>query len=326
VLTGEPGRSKGVRRVRASGGGSSTAEKLAASAVSDWYVVAWNGTREGAERLRTELATFLREHLGLELSAEKTHITHDTEGYDFLGFTVQRCESRTRGRSDLIIRPSEKSVMKLKAKIKAMTTRATLDSPRDKIEALNQLLRGWTNYFRHQASSSTFGYIGSYAFKRMELWLSKKTRQGIRAIYKEYYRKPGSYQTWVAGGVALYHPGVLAKIERVRYAHRPNPYLNATEEVLMPYHLDPYPGKREWGGASYYGEEWTEVRAEVLARDERTCRVCGKSGRVEVHHLRPHEPGRPHELHNLITLCAACHRQVRDPQSEVSRQLARITP
>jgi RNA-directed DNA polymerase len=294
---------------------------------ADDFVVAWNGTREGAERLKTELATFLREHLGLELSAEKTHITHDTEGYDFLGFTIQRCESRTRGRSDLIIRPSEKSVMKLKAKIKAMTTRATtLDSPRDKIEALNQLLRGWTNYFRHQASSSTFDYIGSYAFKRMELWLTKKTRQGIRAIYKEYYRKPGNYQTWVAGGVALYHPGVLAKIERVRYAHRPNPYLNSDKEVYLAYHLDAYPGKREWQGAHYYGEEWTEIREEALRRDGRKCRVCGSGGRVEVHHIRPWKPGMPHELPNLITLCAACHRQVRDPQSEVRRQIARRTP
>ncbi|WP_097652865.1 group II intron reverse transcriptase/maturase [Candidatus Chloroploca asiatica] len=293
---------------------------------ADDFVVAWNGTKEGAERLKAELSTFLRDELGLELSAEKTHLTHVTEGYDFLGFTVKRYEGRGDGRNDLIIRPSEKSVMKLKAKIKAMTKRGTtLDAVRDKIEAMNYLLKGWANYYRHQASSSTFDYIGSYAFKRMETWLQKKTRQRIRAIYRAYYRKPGRYHTWVAGGMALYHPGVLTKIERMRYAHRPNPYLNTTDEVYLTYHHDPHAGK-EWGGAHFYGEEWTKVRAEVLARDGRKCRVCGKGGRVEVHHLRPHQPGRPHELHNLITLCATCHRQVRDPQSEVSRQLARITP
>ena len=294
---------------------------------ADDFVVAWNGTKEGAERLKAELATFLRDHLGLELSADKTHITHVSEGYDFLGFTVKRYDSRKRGRSDLIIRPSEHSVMKLKAKIKAMTKRGTtLDAVRDKIDAMNYLLRGWANYFRHEAASSTFDYVGSYAFKRMEIWLRKKTRRRIRAIYREYYRKPANYCTWVAGGKALYHPGVQTKIERIRYAHRPNPYLNATDEVYLTYHRDPYPGKHEWEGASYYGEEWTEVRAAVLERDERKCRVCGKGGRVEVHHIRPHQPGRPHELPNLITLCATCHRQVRDPRSEVNRQLARITP
>src|SRR5947207_641431 len=112
------------------------------------------------------MTSCLRDQRGLELSAEKTHITHVSDGCDFLGFTVKRYADRTRGRSDLIIRPSEKSVMKLKAKIKAMTKRGTtLDAVRDKIEAMNVLLRGWANYYRHQASSSTFVYVGHYAFK-----------------------------------------------------------------------------------------------------------------------------------------------------------------
>lgn len=294
---------------------------------ADDFVAAWNGTKEGAEKLKAELSIFLRDHLGLELSAEKTYITHVTEGYDFLGFTVKRYNNRTRGRSDLIIRPSEKSVMKLKAKIKSMTKRGTtLDAVRDKIEAMNELLRGWANYYRHQAASRTFDYVGSYAFRRMEIWLRKKTRQRIRAIYRRYYRRDSGYLTWMAGDKALYNPGVATRIERIRYAHRPNPYLDPTKEVYLTYHLDAYPGKREWQGAHFYGEEWTEIRDEALRRDERKCRVCGRGGRVEVHHIRPWKPGMPHELPNLITLCAACHRQVRDPQSEVSRQIARRTP
>jgi RNA-directed DNA polymerase len=292
---------------------------------ADDFVVAWNGPKAGAEQLKAELATFLREHLGLELSVEKTRITHVSDGYDFLGFTVRRYENRASGRNDLIIRPSKDSVMKLKAKIKAMTKRGTtLDSVKDKIEALNLLLRGWANYHRHQASSSTFNYLGHYAFKRMEAWLCKKTRLGKRAIYKRHYRRHNGYLTWVVGQTGLFHPGVHTKIERLRYAHRPNPYLDPTKEVYLTYQRDPYPGKRDWEGAQYYGEEWTEIREAVLQRDERRCRVCGKGGRVEVHHIRAWKPGMPHELPNLITLCATCHRQVRDPQSEVNRHLARL--
>lgn len=295
---------------------------------ADDFVVAWNGPKEGAEKLKAELTTFLRDHLGLELSAEKTHITHVSEGYDFLGHTVRRYAKRKRGRTDLIIRPSEKSVLKLKAKIKAMTKRGTtLDGVRDKIEALNYLLRGWSNYFRHQAASSTFHYVGSYAFKRMEIWLRKKTGQRVRAIYRRHYRRSMQGQlTWNAGDMYLYHPSTT-KIERLRYAHRPNPYLNTSQDVVLTYHRDPYPGVKDWQGeAHYYGEEWTEIRAQALHRDEQRCRVCGDEGRVEVHHIRPWKPGMVHELSNLITLCAACHRRVRNPQSEVNRQLARITP
>ena len=44
--------------------------------------------RQYAERLRDEIRDFLRETCGLELSAEKTRITHVRDGYDFLGFNI----------------------------------------------------------------------------------------------------------------------------------------------------------------------------------------------------------------------------------------------
>jgi RNA-directed DNA polymerase len=217
--------------------------------------------------------------------------------------------------------------MRFKAKIKAMTKRgATLNGVRDKIEAMNYLVRGWANYFRHQAASKTFRYVGHYAFKRMEIWLRKKTGQRIRAIYRRYYRRHHSYLTWCVGDMALYNPDVETKIKYLRYAHRPNPYLVTPQEVLMSYHLSPFPGTRDWQGAHPYGEAWTEIRAQVPRRDGWKCRICGKGERIEVHHIRPWQAGMTHELSNLITLCAACHRQIRNPESAASRKLAGIIP
>lgn len=292
---------------------------------ADDFVVAWNGTKEGARRLKADLDYFLEDHLGLELSEEKTHITHVTEGYDFLGFTVKRVIDEQRGYNKLLFYPSKDSVMKVKRKIKAMTKRGTtLASVRDKIQALNYLLRGWSNYYRHSAASRTFSYVGSYAFKRMELWLRKKTGQRVRKVYRKHYRRHDGYLTWVSDGVALYNPGVATRISYVRYKHRPNPYLNPEKEVELPYHLTPYPGKREWQGYHWYGEEWTAIREQVLERDENRCQLCGNDNRVEVHHIRKHKPNRGHDLSKLITLCAACHRKARDPQGDVSRELARL--
>ena len=54
---------------------------------ADDFVVAWNGTKEGAIQLKAEMGCFLADHLGLELSEAKTHVTHVTEGFDFLSFT-----------------------------------------------------------------------------------------------------------------------------------------------------------------------------------------------------------------------------------------------
>jgi DEAD/DEAH box helicase domain-containing protein len=78
-----------------------------------------------------------------------------------------------------------------------------------------------------------------------------------------------------------------------------------------------------------YGPNWTEQRRLALARDENRCRNCGARGDemtatgragLHVHHLRPFRdfgylPGENHHyrlanaLDNLVSLCAACHRQ-----------------
>ena len=291
---------------------------------ADDFVVAWNGTKETAQTLKAELSAFLSDHLGLQLSEEKTHITHITEGFDFLGFTMKRHIDVQRGYNELKFYPSEKSVMKLKDKIKSMTKRGTtLASVPDKITALNLLLRGWANYYRHSAASSTLAYAGSYAFKRMELWLRKKTRLRVRAVYKKYYRR-NKWLTWAANGESLCHTG-MTPIEYKRYAHRPNPYLDPSKPVFLPYHLDPHPGKREWDGTnSLYGENWTEVRDEVRRRDGERCTLCGSQDRVEVHHIRKHKGNNEHNLERMIALCATCHRNARNPQSEVSRIIARL--
>jgi len=291
---------------------------------ADDFVIAWNGTKENAQKLKDELSAFLSENLGLELSEEKTHITHITEGFDFLGFTMKRHVDQQYGKNSLRFYPSEKSVMKIKGKIKSMTKRGTtLASPRDKITALNLLLIGWANYYRHSSASSTFSLVGNYAYKRMELWLRKKTKRRVGAIYKKYYRKD-KWFTWEAGGKYLYHTS-MTTIEYKRYSHRPNPYLNPTETVEIPYHLDPYPGKRKWDGIdSRYGEDWSEKRDEIKRRDGNQCVLCGSQDRVEIHHIRKHKGNNKHVQERMIALCASCHRKVRNPQSEVSRQFARI--
>jgi hypothetical protein len=52
---------------------------------ADDFVILVKGTREQAEALKEEAADVLRKDLRMELSLEKTRITHVTEGFDFLG-------------------------------------------------------------------------------------------------------------------------------------------------------------------------------------------------------------------------------------------------
>jgi hypothetical protein len=60
---------------------------------ADDFVVMVAGTRTHAEGLRQEVAAALTP-MGLRLSAEKTRIAHIDEGFDFLGFHIQRHKKR----------------------------------------------------------------------------------------------------------------------------------------------------------------------------------------------------------------------------------------
>jgi len=167
----------------------------------DSFVVTWSGTKGRAEQLKAEVVTFLHEQLGLERAADSIQIAPMSRGFDLLGYRVSRCGSRG---NSLIIRPSNRSVQQLKAKIKAMTGRnTTRDAVREKISALNALLQSWATSHQQTTSRRSFETAGGYAFKRMGIWLQKKRRQRIRAIYRAYYQNSGGYQTWVAGGLAL---------------------------------------------------------------------------------------------------------------------------
>ena len=56
---------------------------------ADDFVVLVSGTQEHTEALRDEVAALLAP-MGLRLSEEKTVVTHIDEGFDFLGFRIQR--------------------------------------------------------------------------------------------------------------------------------------------------------------------------------------------------------------------------------------------
>ena len=56
---------------------------------ADDFVILVAGTREHADAVQLEAAAILAP-MGLRLSAAKTRVSHIDEGFDFLGFHIQR--------------------------------------------------------------------------------------------------------------------------------------------------------------------------------------------------------------------------------------------
>ena len=53
---------------------------------------------------------------------------------------------------------------------------------------------------------------------------------------------------------------------------------------------------------------WSGVRKLCVDRDGWRCTVCGRAGRLEVHHVVPlYAGGAVYDLVNLATICRSCH-------------------
>lgn len=121
---------------------------------------------------------------GLELSAEKTRITHIDEGFDFLGQNVRKYNGT------LLIRPSRKNLRafldKLRSQIKANKQAKTGSL----IALLNPIIRGWTYYHRHVSSSATFSKVDSAIFDCLWQWARRRHRnKPSRWIYRKYWER-----------------------------------------------------------------------------------------------------------------------------------------
>jgi RNA-directed DNA polymerase len=141
---------------------------------ADDFVVMVGGTRDDADTLWAEVSAVIAP-MGLRLSGEKTRVCHIDEGFDFLGFRIQRRSWRGRaGKRAVYTYPSKKALASVMDKVRSLTRREKHRTLADLLHRLNPVLRGWCNYFRHGVSSRTFGYLDHFAFWRIVGWLRKR--------------------------------------------------------------------------------------------------------------------------------------------------------
>jgi RNA-directed DNA polymerase len=180
---------------------------------ADDFVVMVAGQRGDAEALRAEVSGVLAP-IGLRLSEQKTGVRHIDEGFDFLGWRIQRRAWRGRGGKRAVYTyPSKKALNAIIDKVRTLTRRERHRTLADLLRRLNPVLRGWCTYFRHGVSSRTFQYLDHVAFWRVVGWIRKRHHGlnwgTIRRRYLPNWEIP-------AGGTTLYRPRAMA-ITRYRY-------------------------------------------------------------------------------------------------------------
>ncbi len=285
---------------------------------ADDWVISGNGSYQAILQVKQEVAQFINQELKLELATEKTRITHINDGYDFLGFHIQRVHRR--GKWVVYVTPSKKTTAKFKARVKEVTKgKWHWECEAVKLTQLSAMLRGWCNYYRYSSLLRPLVDVAWYVSQRYWIWLRKKyPHMGKHKLLKTNTKKIHRYNRWyttlrVEGKMKEYYLWMPSKteLERTRYLRKgrigwQNPYLTEELDTNQPQWAgEPAENTMVWPTAPGRPQEWSELRLKALLRDGNRCVHCDSSDRIEVHHIGKVTTL---DLKQVVTLCWSCHR------------------
>lgn len=290
---------------------------------ADDFLIGVIGSKEDAKQVKTDVGEFIKEQLHLEMSPEKTLITHGNDFARFLGYlvTVSREQNRTRTKNGFTRRtyvgkvklyvPKEKWLNRLLSygalKIsydKAHGNKEVWEPVRrpglirlDDIEILNQYnaeVRGMYNYYwlaNNATVLNAFVYVMKYSMYKT---FAGKYRTSMRKIIRKYCRNKDftvSYQTKSGTkSVVFYNQGV-----------RRNDKVIATENPDII-------------GRTNENRRYTRLTDRLQGH---VCEFCGaETEDIEIHHIRKLKDlsGKAEWERHMIArkrktmaLCHSCH-------------------
>ncbi len=293
---------------------------------ADDFVIASNDTIANVRVVKEEVRQFLANELHLTLSEEKTRITHVNDGFDFLGFNIQRVESR--GRRVAHLRPNDRAQERVRAKLKDLTTRGwTWMDEYTRLTTLNAVVRGWAEYFKYTSLLSDIEHVTRHTWHRYLLWLLKKHKGSRkRELITTKTEVIHGRTRWTAAiregdNVLSAYQWLPTKgeLHRARYLQKgrdgfPHPYLCTSEAPVNDYPRgETGPDERIYTatiGATSGRESrneplgMAEQKLRAKLRDDRRCTRCGSTEKLRVHHSKG---TRTHSKASLTTLCRNCH-------------------
>lgn len=149
-------------------------------------------TGESPEFLRDKVLPIVKEFLterGLQLSEEKTVITHIEDGFDFLGKNIRKYNGK------LLIKPSKTSVKSFLEKVRSIIKGNKSTKQETLIRKLNPVIRGWVNNQRYVVSSKVFSRVDYEIYKCLWQWAKRRhKKKSHKWIAQKYWHHIGSRQ------------------------------------------------------------------------------------------------------------------------------------
>jgi RNA-directed DNA polymerase len=281
----------------------------------DDFIITGSSKELLENEVRPLVEQFMKER-GLELSPEKTQISHIQDGFDFLGQNVRKYRGR------LLIKPSKKSIKACLEKVREIINRNKQATAGQLIVQLNPVLRGWANYHRHVASKETFAHMDHALFQA--LWHWAKRRHPGKSLWwiKDKYFHSIQERNWVFCGEIAGQGEHRQRVQLISVASVPIQRHTKIQGAANPY--DP-----DW---ELYFEARLSVKMAQTLKGKRAllhlwkeqhgiCPVCRQRITTDTgwhnHHIRWKTDGGMQTAENRVLLHPTCHQQVHHQRLEV---------
>ena len=276
---------------------------------ADDFVVTGASQEVLADLVRPWVERFLATR-GLELSTEKTRITHIDAGFDFLGWNFRKYKGK------LLIKPSKKNVSAFYRKVEGVISSQKTVRQDGLIKMLNPVLRGWANYHHPVVAKAEFSRLDALIFGAIWRWCRRRHNNKGSQWVKERYFHPVGNRRWVfaahridkdgkKGGLrTLYRLADTPIVRHVKVKAEYNPYDPAFEQ---------YGEKRRQDRlmrSLAHRTQWIRLYHSQGGR----CVHCGlpitRQTGWHDHHIVQRTAGGSNALWNRVLLHPFCHMQV----------------
>jgi len=126
-------------------------------------------SESSAKRVMRTVTDWIQRKLGLKVNMTKTHITRPTK-LKYLGFGFYKDSKAKEWRC----RPHQDSIARFKAKLKSLTSRKMPDKVTVKIVKINQVTRGWINYYAFGSMKRAMTIIDAHLRTRLRIIIWKQ--------------------------------------------------------------------------------------------------------------------------------------------------------
>ncbi len=282
---------------------------------ADDFIITGNSKELLENKVKPLVERFLSAR-GLELSPEKTSITHIDKGFDFLGVNIRKYSGK------LLIKPSKENVKACLDKVRETIKDNKTARQINLIRLLNPIIKGWANYHKSVVAKEIFMHVDKEIWGSLWQWSKRRHPDKSPIWIKQKYFKTEGSRNWV-----------FAAVDEEQFYSDGKPYvakLSCASDIPIKRHrkirgeANPFDPKFE----TYFEDRMTSKMRDNLKGSKGLlnlwltqggdCPVCNQritdDMQWRLHYITPKIAGGSNNLSNLRLTHHDCHRKVHGPE------------